>query len=187
MSTLPDSIPNLSSEQETLLREPEIGPGELTAVIAITPSGVIGLDGDMPWRLSSDLRRFKRLTMGGVLIMGRRTYDSIGRPLPGRRTIVVTRNPEWSAEGVERASDPADAITKAGGERAFVVGGAEIYRQMLPKCRYLYLTRVWSSVEGDTKLSIDLSEFQIIEQTRLPASAKDDVPTEFIRMIRRNS
>lgn len=162
-------------------------PNDLTAVIAITPSGVIGRDGDMPWRLSSDLRRFKRLTMGGVLIMGRRTYESIGRPLPGRRTIVITRNENWSADGVERASDPDEALSKAGNDRAFVVGGAEIYRQLLPKCNHLFLTRVWSAVEGDTKLSIDLSDFQIIEQTRLPASAQDDVPTEFVRLIRRNS
>ena len=160
---------------------------EVTAVVAMTPRGVIGRDGDMPWRLSSDLRRFKRLTMGGVLIMGRRTYDSIGRPLPGRRTIVITRNPDWSADGVERASDPADALRKAGNGPIFVVGGAEIYRQMLPDCSQLLLTRVFSDVEGDTKLSIDLSDFQIIEQTRLPASAQDDFPTEFLRLIRRNS
>ena len=159
----------------------------LTAVVAMTPTGVIGLNGDMPWRLSSDLRRFKRLTMGGVLIMGRRTYDSIGRPLPGRRTIVVTRNTEWSSEGVDSASNPEKALEMAGQDRCFVVGGAEIYRQMLPYCHELWLTRVWSTVEGDTKLSIDLSEFRVIEQTRIPASARDDVPTEFLRMIRQNS
>ena len=148
-------------------------PGQwgLTAVVAMTPSGVIGRDGDMPWRLSSDLRRFKRLTMGGVLIMGRRTYDSIGRPLPGRRTIVISRNESWSAGGVERSASPEAAVEMAGQSRPFVVGGAEIYRQLLPRCTHLYLTRVWSAVEGDTKLSIDLSEFRIIEQTRLPATA----------------
>ena len=161
----------------------ERGP-ELTAVVAMTPGGVIGKDGDMPWRLSSDLRRFKRLTMGGVLIMGRRTYDSIGRPLPGRRTIVVTRNRDWSAEGVERAGSPDEAVQMAGSGGVFVVGGAEIYRQLLPRCTHLYLTRVLSDVEGDTKLSIDLSEFRIIEQTHFPASAQDDVPTEFVRLIR---
>ncbi len=159
----------------------------VTAVVAMTPTGVIGLDGDMPWRLSSDLRRFKRLTMGGVLIMGRRTYDSIGRPLPGRRTIVVTRNQNWSSEGVDSALSPEKALEIAGQERCFVVGGAEIYRQMLPYCHELWLTRVWSTVEGDTKLSIDLSQFKVIEQTRVPASARDDVPTEFLRMIRQNS
>ena len=163
------------------------GKARLTAVVAMTPTGVIGLDGDMPWRLSSDLRRFKQLTMGGVLIMGRRTYDSIGRPLPGRRTIVVTRNPEWSSAGVDSALNPEKALEMAGQDRCFVVGGAEIYRQMLPHCHELWLTRVWSTVEGDTKLSIDLSQFRVIEQTRVPASARDDVPTEFLRMIRENS
>jgi len=153
----------------------------------MTPTGVIGLNGEMPWRLSSDLRRFKQITMGGVLIMGRRTYDSIGRPLPGRRTVVVTRNTNWSAEGVERAASPEKALDMAGQDRCFVVGGAEIYRQMLPYCCELCLTRVWSTVEGDTKLAIDLSNFKIIEQTRVPASERDDVPTEFLRLIRRNS
>ena len=119
--------------------------------------------------------------------MGRRTYDSNGRPLPGRRTIVITRNADGSADGVERASDPDEAIRTAGDDRAFVVGGAEIYRQLLPKCDHLYLTRVLSDVDGDTKLSIDLSDFQIIEQTRLPASAQDEFPTEFLKLIRRNS
>ena len=99
----------------------------------MTPTGVIGLDGDMPWRLSSDLRRFKQLTMGGVLIMGRRTYDSIGRPLPGRRTIVVTRNPDWASAGVDSALNPEKAMEMAGQDRCFVVGGAEIYRQTIKK------------------------------------------------------
>lgn len=207
-----------STEPEGGNNSPQQATGDLTAIVAMTPSGVIGRDGDMPWRLSSDLRRFKRLTMGGTLIMGRRTFDSIGRPLPGRRTIVVTRNPDWSVEGVTRAASPLEALQMAGvgrpaavsnektedlgnqatshetgyssaesTGRVFVVGGAEIYRQLLPKCTYLYLTRVLSGVEGDTKLEIDLSEFRLIEQTRFPATARDDVPTEFLRLIRRNS
>jgi dihydrofolate reductase len=158
--------------------------GDLTAVVAMTPSGVIGRDGDLPWRLGTDLRRFKRLTMGSVLIMGRRTYDSIGRPLPGRRTIVITRSHSWRAAGVEQASSPDEAVEMAGSGEAFVVGGAEIYRQLLPQCTRLYLTRVCSDVEGDTKLAIDLSDFRIIEQTHYPASALDDVPTEFLKLIR---
>lgn len=161
-------------------------PG-LTAVVAMTPDGVIGRDGDLPWRLSSDLRRFKKLTMGGVLIMGRRTYDSIGRPLPGRRTIVITRNPDWSAEGVERASSPDEAVEIAGSGGVFVVGGAEIYRQLLPKCTKLYLTRVLADVEGDTKLAIDLSQFHVMEQTHHPASERDEVPTEFMKLVRKKS
>ena len=163
----------------------------LTAVVAVTSSGVIGLDGDMPWRLSSDLRRFKKMTMGGILVMGRKTFDSIGKPLPGRQTVVITRNPDWHHEGVTSALtvDAAVAATiDSGGARpAFVVGGAEIYRLMLPQCRKIFLTRVWSNVVGDTNLEIDLSEFRISERTRLPATARDDVPTEFQKMIRQNS
>ncbi|MFK8115557.1 MAG: dihydrofolate reductase [Rubripirellula sp.] len=167
---------------------------ELTAIVAMTPDGVIGLDGDLPWRLSSDLKRFKKLTMGGTLIMGRRTYDSIGRPLPGRRTIVITRDPTWSAAGVDRATSPEQAlemgftaVTNFSEGGVFVVGGAEIYRQLLPKCVNLYLTRVFSEVQGDTKLSIDLSQFEIIEQTLVPASDRDDVPTEFLKLKRVDS
>ena len=163
----------------------------LTAVVAATPAGVIGFEGDMPWRLSSDLRRFKKLTMGGTLIMGRKTFDSIGKPLPGRQTVVITRNPDWRHDGVTTALtvDAAVAATigPEGSRAAFVVGGAQIYHLMIPQCREILLTRVWSNVAGDTKLEIDWSEFRISERTRLPATAKDDVPTEFIRMIRQNS
>ncbi|MFG0261292.1 MAG: dihydrofolate reductase [Novipirellula sp. JB048] len=162
----------------------------------------------MPWRLRADLQRFKKLTMGGTLIMGRRTYDSIGRPLPGRRSIVITRNPDWQAAGVLRAKDPAESLKlarqsprdlDAPGESpppstgptasrdVYIVGGAEIYRQLLPECDEIWLTRVWSTVSGDTTLRIELSNFRQIEQTRLPATAKDSVPTEFLRWRRRNS
>ena len=140
----------------------------------------------MPWRLSSDLRRFKRLTMGGTLIMGRKTFDSIGKPLPGRKTIVITRNESWSKNGVLVAASPEAAVSQATeiGIPAFVVGGAEIYRQLIPSCSHLYLTRVWSSVQGDTKLTIDLSPFRMIEQTRYPISTKDEVPSEFLKLVR---
>nr|WP_315852932.1 dihydrofolate reductase [Novipirellula galeiformis] len=174
-------------------------------MVAMTPTGVIGKDGDMPWRLRSDLQRFKSLTMGGTLIMGRRTYDSIGRPLPGRRTIVITRNPDWHSAGVLRAENPAESLKLAEqsataltetsatpngalvNRDVFVVGGAEVYHQLIPECDEVWLTRVWSTVSGDTILQIDLSNFLQIEQTRLPASAKNSVPTEFLRMVRRNS
>lgn len=159
-------------------------PG-LTALVAITPSGVIGRDGDMPWRLSSDLRRFKQLTMGGVLIMGRKTYDSIGRPLPGRETIVITRNQDWSAPGVSTVSSPAKAIEIVGRRRAYVVGGAEIYSQLLPHCQTLLVTRVLADIDGDTVLDLDLSGFEVIERSELPASDRDQYPTEFLRLVRR--
>ena len=156
-------------------------------MVAVTPGGVIGRDGEIPWRLGSDLKRFKRLTMGGVLVMGRKTYESIGRPLPGRRTVVITRNRQWHAEGVEIAASPNDAIRLAGGQRAFVVGGAEIYQQLLPACQQVLLTRVLSAVTGDTHLDLDLRNFRLAEQWRVPAGPRDDVPTEFFRLVREAS
>ncbi|TWU43272.1 Dihydrofolate reductase type 3 [Novipirellula aureliae] len=160
----------------------------LVAMVAMTPSGVIGKDGDMPWRLSSDLQRFKRLTMGGTLIMGRKTFDSIGRPLPGRKTIVVTRNQDWGFKGVVIAESPEHAIRlSATDPKRFVVGGAEIYRQLIPFCSEIWLTRVLASVAGDTFLTIDLGEFEEIEHTTLPASQKDDFATEFVKLRRKKS
>lgn len=159
-------------------------PHPVTAVVAMTPRGVIGRDGAMPWRLRQDLQRFKKLTMGGVLVMGRKTYESIGRPLPGRRTVVVSRNLDLAFPGVELATSPEAALEMASGDPVFVVGGAEIYRQLLPKCDQIYLTRVLSGVEGDTHLQLDLSQFQTVEQYRVPAGPADDVPTEFVRLVR---
>ena len=161
-------------------------PSTLIAVVAMTPAGVIGRDGDMPWRLSSDLRRFKSMTMGGTLIMGRKTYDSIGRPLPGRRTIVVTRDATWHSVGVDVAGSPKSAVEMAGGN-AFVVGGAQIYRELIDRCDEIWMTRVWSGVRGDTILTFDLSRFRVIEQTRVLQTARDDVPTEFLRLTRGNT
>ena len=162
-------------------------PTPLTAVIAITPDGVIGLDGGMPWQLSSDLRRFKRSTMGGALIMGRKTFESIGRPLPGRQTIVVTRNPDWRFDGVMTAENIDSAIATINREQAFVVGGAEIYRLFQPAIDRWLITRVWSSVIGDTTLELDLSDFQCELITQHPAGPKDSVPTQFEVWTRKKS
>ena len=159
----------------------------LTAIVAMTPAGVIGDRGDMPWRLSRDLRRFKRVTMGGTLIMGRKTYDSIGKPLPGRQTIVVTRTAAWAADGVAVASSPDQALQLAAKRRAFVVGGAEIYRQLIDHCSEVLLTRVWSAIDGDTRLQLDLTAFRCFEVQRFPAGPRDDVPTDLIHWVRRKS
>ena len=134
------------------MREPIV-----SLVVAAARNGTIGRDGDMPWRLSTDLRRFKRLTLGLPLVMGRRTFDAIGRPLPGRHTIVVTRDDGWSAKGVERASDPQAAL-EAGLERArreglrevCVVGGGQIYCALRDSASVIRLTRVEAEIEGDT-------------------------------------
>lgn len=123
----------------------------VTIVAAVARNGVIGVGGDLPWRISEDLRRFKQLTMGGVLVMGRKTYESIGRPLPGRTTVVITRQRDWSADGVRVVDSVASALGVAAtlpGE-VFVVGGGEIYRQTIDLADALELTEVDAAPEGD--------------------------------------
>ncbi|WP_411700307.1 dihydrofolate reductase [Conyzicola sp.] len=127
----------------------------ITLVAAMGRNRVIGLDGDMPWHFSEDLAHFKRTTMGGVMIMGRKTFDSIGRPLPGRRSIVITRSTDWSHDGVEVAHSLDEALAAAqapGGDTApvFVVGGGEIYAQSLALADRLVLTEIDDSPAGDT-------------------------------------
>ena len=125
----------------------------VTIVAAVARNGVIGVDGGLPWHLPDDLRRFKELTLGHVLVMGRRTYESIGRPLPGRATVVVTRRPDWDpgAGGVlVEASVPAAIATASGVDEAvFVVGGAQVYADALPLADRLELTLVDAEPEGD--------------------------------------
>lgn len=157
----------------------------ITAVVAATPSGVIGDDQDMPWRLSSDLKRFKKATMGGALIMGRKTFESIGRVLPGRQTIVLTRQGHWQFPGTQTASGKSEAIALAADRRIFVVGGGQIYQQWFPLCTELWWTRVWANVSGDTRVDLPLDEFELVSQTSFPVTAKDDYPTDWLRMRRR--
>ncbi|HWD80493.1 MAG TPA: dihydrofolate reductase [Kribbella sp.] len=116
-------------------------------IAAVGRNGVIGRDNDLPWRIREDLQHFKQLTLGHTLVMGRKTYDSIGRPLPGRRTVVVTRQPDWSADGVEVVHTLEDALKYDG--TLYVAGGGEIYRQALPYADALELTEVHQSPTGD--------------------------------------
>lgn len=123
----------------------------LTLIAAVARNGVIGSGGGLPWHLPDDLRRFKRLTMGAPMIMGRRTFESIGRPLPGRRTVVVTRDPGRSIDGVDIAHSVPDALALLAGEpRVSVVGGGQIYRQTIDRAAALEITEVDLDVDGDT-------------------------------------
>lgn len=121
----------------------------ISLIAARTRNGVIGKDGGMPWHLPEDLKYFKRTTMGHPMIMGRKTFDSMGA-LPGRRSIVVTRNRDWSADGVEVARDLDHALALVGDDDVFVVGGAQIYHQAMPYADRLYLTEIDREVDGDT-------------------------------------
>ena len=121
----------------------------ITVLAAVGANLVIGRGGEMPWHLPEDLAHFKATTMGHTLVMGRKTYDSIGRPLPGRRMIVMTRQPGWHAPSVEVAHSLAEALAFAGPTDVFVIGGAEVYQQALPFADKVMLTEVEMSPEGD--------------------------------------
>jgi dihydrofolate reductase len=124
----------------------------IVIVAAVGGNGVIGVQGRLPWRIPEDLARFKQLTMGNSLVMGRATFESIGRPLPGRTNIVLTRRRGWSHEGVEVASSFSGAleIAAARGEDAYIAGGAEVYRRALEIADRLELTEVDAEPDGDT-------------------------------------
>jgi dihydrofolate reductase len=125
---------------------------ELEIVVAAARNGVIGRGQALPWRLPADLRHFKRLTWGHPILMGRRTWDSIGRPLPGRNNLVLTRDPAWAATGATavHSLDAARALA-ARDSALMVIGGAELYRQCLPLARVLHLTLVDADIDGDVR------------------------------------
>jgi dihydrofolate reductase len=144
----------------------------VTLVAAVARNGVIGNDNDLAWRDSADLRRFKRLTMGGTLVMGRKTYDSIGRPLPGRTTIVITRQPDWSADGVIVARSIEEALELADGNDVYVAGGGEIYALALPLANRLELTEVDAEPPGDVHFpDVDWSQWHETTRDQQPGFA----------------
>jgi len=149
----------------------------ITVVAAVARNGVIGRDGGLPWHLPEDLRRFKAMTMDHVLVMGRKTFESIGRALPGRTTIVVTRQPDWPApEGVLVAPSVEAALQQAAAldDDGLVVGGAEIYRQALDRADVLELTEVDAEPEGDVHFpEVDWSRW--IETGRIVGEGFDFV------------
>lgn len=122
----------------------------LWIIAAVSDNNVIGNGNALPWRSPEDLARFKALTLGNTLIMGRKTYESIGKPLPGRTTVVVTRRDDFDAPGVLVAHDRPAAISLVSGPTAFIAGGAEIYRLFFPVVSKLFLTRVHGTYDGDT-------------------------------------
>ena len=148
----------------------------MSFVVAVSRNGVIGREGALPWHISSDLRRFKEITMGKPVIMGRKTWDSLPRkPLPGRRNIVITRQPGFAAEGAETATTPEDALRLAGdAPEVAVIGGGEIYRLFWPAADRLYLTEVDLEIEGDTHFpAVDPAEWQEVAREVYPRGERD--------------
>lgn len=153
----------------------------ITLVVAASDKGVIGRDGAIPWRLPDDMKRFKALTLGHTVVMGRKTWDSLpakNRPLPGRRNLVVTRDAGWAAEGAARAS-LEEAL--AGGD-IFVIGGAEIYRAALARADRIELTEVHGDIEGDTFFNFDRAGWR--EVAREDRVAADGLAYSFVTLQR---
>lgn len=149
------------------------GKAEIILIAAVAENGVIGRDNALPWRLKADLAHFKAATSGHPVLMGRKTWESLGRPLPGRRNLVVTRDSAYSASGAEVFASPEAALAAAGDARVFVIGGAEIYRQLLARADALMLTEVHARVDGDARFP-DFDRSQFVETSRIPHAADAD-------------
>lgn len=151
----------------------------ISIIVAIAHGGVIGCKGSMPWHIAEDLRMFKRVTMGGTVVMGRKTFESIGRPLPGRTNVVVTRRGDFAHEGVEVVHSLEEALRKY--PDAIIIGGAEIYREALPFADRLYLTRIHASYEGDTRFpDWDTGEWTLMSTERHEHGENFPHPFEFL-------
>lgn len=155
----------------------------ITLVVARASNGVIGKDGGLPWHISADLKRFKALTMGSVLVMGRRTFASLPGLLPGRRHIVLTRDPDWRADGVEVAHSVDEALAIAGIEPVSVIGGADVFRIFLPRADRIELTEVLNDVEGDTSIDDPRVSVNWREVAR-EDHAGEDPPFRFVTLVR---
>lgn len=156
----------------------------LSVILAAATNGVIGLDGQLPWQLRTDVRRFKKLTVGHHVVMGRRTWEEIGcRPLPGRECIVLSTRPDFDAPGanVFRSLDDALAAAReAGEEETFVIGGAGLFGDAFRFADRVYLTRVLAEVEGDTAVDLGpLEEWRVETVEDVPAGPNDDHATRF--------
>ncbi len=150
------------------------GKKNVSMIVAAAENGVIGKDGDMPWRLSADLKNFKAITSGHTIIMGRKTWDSIQRLLPGRTTVIVTRQSDFNVDGAIVVGSLEDALSATEDESPFVVGGAEIYRLAMPHVSRIYLTRVHADIEGDTVMpEIDFNLWQQLESTSFTSDEKN--------------
>ena len=158
---------------------------EIALVVARADNGVIGRDGALPWHIPADLRHFKQVTMGTPMIMGRKTFESLPKLLPGRRHIVVTRDPGWAAEGAEVAHSPEEALALAGEGRASVIGGAEIFELFMGRATVFELTEVHADVDGDTFMPApDLEVWEEVSRENHPAEG-DHPPFSFVRLVRR--
>ena len=159
---------------------------KISLIVAAAMNNVIGRDGGLPWHLSEDLKRFKRLTTGKPIIMGRLTYESIGKPLPDRRNIVISSREGLEIDGCEVVASPDAAIElTADDEEVMVIGGGGVYVQMLPMADRIYLTRVHASFDGDTYIpELSEDEWQVVDEENFPADESRQYGFSFVTLDR---
>lgn len=162
-------------------------PPLISQIVAMTENRVIGRDNAMPWHLPADLAHFKQTTLGKPIVMGRKAHEAIGRPLPGRRNIVMTRNPEYSAAGCEVVHSAEQALAAAGEtEEIAIIGGEDIYRLFLPMTDLIHLTLIHTELEGDTWFpALDERDWRIVEEQERPADDKNPYRITFQRLERK--
>ena len=161
----------------------------VSLIAAVAENGVIGRGGRLPWRLSADLRRFKSLTMGHPIIMGRNTFESIGKPLPGRKNIILTTNNNFNAEGVTVVHSIEDALRAIEDPiETFICGGAEVYAQFLPIASRMYLTIISSTFDGNVYFpDYDHTQWAVKEATSYNSNDKDLFPYTFFTLERKTT
>jgi dihydrofolate reductase len=154
---------------------------KLSLILAMAENRVIGRGNDLPWHLPADLRRFKALTTGHAIVMGRKTFESIGRALPRRRSIVISRDPEYAADGVEVAHSLGEALELAAGDdEVFVIGGAAVFAAALPRAGRVYLTRVHAEIAGDVLCPpLDDGSWELVSEERHEADDRHAWPFTF--------
>lgn len=158
---------------------------KISMIAAMANDRVIGKDNDMPWHMPADLAHFKKVTMGKPVIMGRKTFESIGRPLPGRKNVVITRNSNWSHEGVDVVDSPEKALDLLSDvEEVMIIGGGNIYSQFLPQASKLFLTFIDLQVEGDTKFPnwLEVGDWVEIESEKHSPDEKNSYNYQFVTL-----
>ncbi len=158
----------------------------LSIIVALSENNLIGINNDLPWHLSADLKRVKAITMGHHLIMGRKTFDSIGKPLSGRPIIIITRNKDYKAKGCTVVPSLAEGIKAAKDDNeAFIFGGGEIFREALPLVNKIYMTRIHQRFEGDTYFpELNMEEWKQVSHNEFPADEKNNYPFSYINLER---
>lgn len=153
----------------------------ISIIVAASANNVIGAKGDLPWHLSDDLKRFKAVTMGKPIVMGRKTWESIGRALPGRQNIVITRRHDFAADGCDVVHSVDEAMSAAGDvDEIMVIGGSQVYEIFLPAAQRLYLTRVHADVEGDAFFpAVDEDEWQLVSEEIHSADERNEFDCSF--------